>query len=811
MSRPVSLSSLWLLCIGSATLLAQPYQLQPRPLELQFVAAANGAPPIPQVLEVVSTVGSPVRFSLLIDGGAPGVPAPGWLRVPVRQAVTPARLLLEADPAGLPAGEAPPARIVPTNLAGLAIGPAVTVRLRVEQQPRQLRFAPYLLEFFGRISGPQTLEQAAYVWNAGSGSVEIRSVETESETGWLRAAVASCSGWECRLHVTATTRDLEPGAYRGTVHVVTAEESLEIPVSLFLASDQPTVEAGPEGLDFVFGEGQSATETRQVWITNLGPAPIDWRAEAVSSQGDRPPWLAMNPQNGSLEPNQTASLAIQVDPSQLRSPVESAVVKIASPFEPSVVRYVTVTARKLATVEVPALRFWPTGVLFTTRAGDVDALQQQVHLYSPLAQPGRFYAGAWSQGPTAAGWLSATPGTGTISGGTPAIVTISAGAAGFPTGIFRGAVDFTVDASPLVSLPGLLVVYPEGPCVPQEMAVVLESVPGNFTAWTGFAVPLVARAVSNCGQPVENATILVSPDNGDPSVALQHIGEGRYVGTWVPFQLPEGTNNSAVALHLRTWAPGMAASSQLILGTLRRGDSLAVAPHAIVHNSWPRLGGPLAPGTPVQIYGAGFAATDHVAQLEDGRRLPTELARVRVWFGRELAPLYFVGPHQVTAQVPVELEPLQRHQVLLQVGDRFTVPQRVALNRVAPGVVAFPDGMIIAHKWTPERYLLLGYEAQASPGDYLILYLTGLGETEPFVGSGLVPPRQPPWAVPRILPVVVLADKEIDQLGFVGQSPCCVGLFQINLQLPGNLAPGNYTLRVRQGLRYSNAVTLPVR
>ena len=73
-------------------------------------------------------------------------------------------------------------------------------------------------------------------------------------------------------------------------------------------------------------------------------------------------------------------------------------------------------------------------------------------------------------------------------------------------------------------------------------------------------------------------------------------------------------------------------------------------------------------------------------------------------------------------------------------------------------------------------------------GDTLVIYLTGLGQVSPAVGNGLPAPGNP-LATALTAPDVTLGNVGLPVL-FAGLAPGEVGVYQINVQVPGNAPQG---------------------
>jgi uncharacterized protein (TIGR03437 family) len=91
----------------------------------------------------------------------------------------------------------------------------------------------------------------------------------------------------------------------------------------------------------------------------------------------------------------------------------------------------------------------------------------------------------------------------------------------------------------------------------------------------------------------------------------------------------------------------------------------------------------------------------------------------------------------------------------------------------------------------------------------IIMYLAGLGATNPSVPSGMAAPSTPPLAEVT-LPVTVTVDGQNAVVDYAGLTPGSVGLYQIDFQVPPNAQAGNLNVVVSQNGLVSNTSTLPV-
>jgi uncharacterized protein (TIGR03437 family) len=178
-----------------------------------------------------------------------------------------------------------------------------------------------------------------------------------------------------------------------------------------------------------------------------------------------------------------------------------------------------------------------------------------------------------------------------------------------------------------------------------------------------------------------------------------------------------------------------------------------------------------------------------------------------VLIGGIAAPLYYVSPGQINAQIPFELISGNQYQVQVVSNGTLSTPDSIQVVSVSPGIAAFPTGLAIAQRY-PD-YSLVTEASPARPGDHIVLYLAGLGTTGVPVGSGVASPSSP--LVGQVLTTALTLNGQLSPVEFSGLTPGAVGLYQINFQVPAGTPDGDLTLVVSQGGVTSNVVTLPVR
>ncbi|HZO54264.1 MAG TPA: IPT/TIG domain-containing protein [Bryobacteraceae bacterium] len=184
---------------------------------------------------------------------------------------------------------------------------------------------------------------------------------------------------------------------------------------------------------------------------------------------------------------------------------------------------------------------------------------------------------------------------------------------------------------------------------------------------------------------------------------------------------------------------------------------------------------------------------------------PTKLGETQVFVNNQPVPLYYVSYNQVNFLIPYETSP---GEVTVRV-ERNGQPSANTTVRVAnrkPRFLQFFDSGNEAYYAlaqnasrnnsfpVPARYGIPNSEP-ARPGDTLVIYALGLGETNPPVPGGAAAPSSPlaeatgNWRVVFGTGVFVSGITVIPS--YVGLVPGYVGLYQINVQVPADSPKGD--------------------
>lgn len=214
---------------------------------------------------------------------------------------------------------------------------------------------------------------------------------------------------------------------------------------------------------------------------------------------------------------------------------------------------------------------------------------------------------------------------------------------------------------------------------------------------------------------------------------------------------------------------------------------------------------PAAPGGLITVYGSNLSPTN---QATSQIPVPTALANSCITVNGQPIPLIFVSPTQVNAQMPFQAVGAETVVVHTPGGtsDNFNLivqpnSPAVFLSGVAGPVTNLPTIIRLANN------LLVTDSNPVHPGDSLVIYLTGLGQTNPAGTTGFPAPGSP-LASALTATAVTLGGMNLP-LTYAGLAPGEVGVYQINLNVPGGVPTGiAMPLTITQG---NGTVTVSVR
>ena len=223
------------------------------------------------------------------------------------------------------------------------------------------------------------------------------------------------------------------------------------------------------------------------------------------------------------------------------------------------------------------------------------------------------------------------------------------------------------------------------------------------------------------------------------------------------------------------------------------GTGVFVNPQGIFNGaSFAPPGAPLAPGTLVTIFGTGLATQTAVAQAFP---FPTSLGGVQLVINGRAAPVYAVSPGQISGLIPFSASgPTATLQVLANAQPSNTVEIPIAAS--SPGFFTVPRNGIGEGAILDTNFQLISASNPARRGNFVQLFLTGLGVTAPPVADGAAAPTNP-LSVTNAPLRIFIGGVEATNVTYKGLAPGLAGLYQINVQIPQNAPVGLMPLAIQ--------------
>jgi len=212
-----------------------------------------------------------------------------------------------------------------------------------------------------------------------------------------------------------------------------------------------------------------------------------------------------------------------------------------------------------------------------------------------------------------------------------------------------------------------------------------------------------------------------------------------------------------------------------------------------VTNAASNLTGAIAPGEVVVLYGSGLGP-DSLAtyQLANGD-VPTSVGGTSVYFNGTAGPVLYASSTQVAAIVPFELTGTSA-QVYVSYQGLTSAPLSVSVAPVAPALFTANDSGTGQAAAVNQNGTYNNAANPASSGQYVSLYATGFGQTDPPGLDGAFTEAPPAGVLPLpvLQPITVTIGGKPASINYAGGAPGIVqGVMQVNAQIPSGLPVGN--------------------
>lgn len=691
----------------------------------------------------------------------------------------------------------------------------ITVSLTVSTVSPELSALTDLLSFNTAAANPEETTQTVGVQNAGGGTLSFTSVTCGATWCVPGAAPGALGGGAtANISVQGNPAGLSAGFYFTELTIVSSAGTAQVPVTLLIQSN-PSLVLSPSGNQMTVPAGGVVANPDTTFLVNITGAAsantsVAWTASLLPGAS----WLNLSTTSGSSTNALPGTVSYSVSRSAvsaLSAGIYYATIRVTSsgvvnsPQDFQVV--LDVEAANAPQVPNPT----PAGLVFVTLNGAAPPAQNDL-VYASSATAVPYQASATTS--DGANWLSVSPATGTTSAQEPAPTSISVNPTGLAAGIYHGTVSYSLAAAAVPAVNVTFIVKGPEPlarpgqpiqqitvpsCTPTKIVPTQTALVNDFAAPAAWPTPLQVQLNDDCGNAVVNGQVVSTFSNGDPPLILvpQDATSGLYSATWTPHG-----SSSQVTVLASASATGLASATELISGEVVPNQVPAINPGGTVHAFTPQTGQPLAPGTWMAIYGSDLADE---TLINNAAVFPPTLAGTQVIIGGEQAPLYFVSTGQINALIPYDLPVGQTYEVIVSNNGALSAPASFTASAITPGVAAYASGYAEAEDAITGN--LITATSPATPGEYIAIYLLGMGPTSTLVASGQ---PSPPNELTTTQPTLTLNGENITPILYSGLTPTAVGLYQIDFQIPADAPNGALPLIVTEGGVQAPSVILPV-
>lgn len=744
------------------------------PYALQFSGVTGGDVPRTQQI-LLKTSGNSAEFTASVSSTWLSVAPPSGTITPAR----PATLTVYADPLKLPAG---------THSGSILIsggGGAVTVPVTFTVGGAGgeigagggLTASPASVIVSAPPSPASPVQE--HVVLSSEGSLPFTAFPATTTGGdWLSVTQARGTA-PTTLHIQA--RCPQRRSLSGSVVVSTARGVLLIPVT---CSDGTTagpgsVHVSPTLLEFSESERYTVPWVRSLHVTSVTGQPVAFMAKTNSGATG----VSLSRTSGTTP----ATIDVTVNPSELPNDFYGSTITIET--SDGLPQYVRFTA--------PGdWQYWawgPGSMEFTAAAGGIAPAQTLMSMDNNLKP---FVFSVWTSVSSESSWLSATP----SSSVSPGPVRVTASAAGLSPGTYRGKIrilrdnrEHQIPVTFTVTRTANATVAPES--LAFETVAGAASVPAK-TLDVGISfgtVQFTAEAATSSG----GRWLQVTPASG--------MTPGKVTVTVNPAGLAAGTYSGTVTVDVA----GATNSPRKVTVTLTVEPGSPVV--TMVLNAAAGAAGFLSAGTIGSIYGRDLGPEAALfPQVTAGGLAPGPVGQVRVLVDDIPAVILYAQARQVNFVVPWPLAGRATARVEVETGGRRSAPVQIQLYDASPGIFSVDGSGLGQGAILNQDGSLNGTGNPAEGESVVMLYATGMGQTEPESADGAIPIETLPKPV---LPVSVLIGSTEAEVLYAGAAPYLIsGAMQVNARIPRNLIPGSYLLTLRIG-RFSSprGITIAVK
>jgi uncharacterized protein (TIGR03437 family) len=317
------------------------------------------------------------------------------------------------------------------------------------------------------------------------------------------------------------------------------------------------------------------------------------------------------------------------------------------------------------------------------------------------------------------------------------------------------------------------------------------------------------------------SSLVFLPVSGASATAV--VGQQSTSGAAINWNTPDGLP-TAEGLSVPL---GLYIDRQDTLYVADNGNNRVVQflkPANVVNAASFQVGVPVGQGSIATMFSSAIATNTSVVS---GTTWPTTFGNRQIFINDTLlVPMYSLTPQQVSFQVPSN-SPVGSDRIAMRTADtgELIAGGSALISAAAPGIFTITQngsgqGAIINQDGTVNAA-----SNPAAKGSVVSIYGTGQGPTSPVVQDGTVAPGLPGAAFTVAVPTsdgvacvtnqpsmcVGLGGNTFGAVQYSGLAPGFIGLWQVNVQIPSNVATGNVQLRIIVNGTPSNTVTVAVR
>ncbi len=224
--------------------------------------------------------------------------------------------------------------------------------------------------------------------------------------------------------------------------------------------------------------------------------------------------------------------------------------------------------------------------------------------------------------------------------------------------------------------------------------------------------------------------------------------------------------------------------------------------------------GSVSPGEILTVFGLGFGPGSGLGLVVENGHVTNRLGGVQVFFDGEPATILYVSGNQINVVAPYSLAGKSTTTMQVSWAGAFTKTVELTVVEANPALLTLQQtgsGQAAVLNWEEDTqmYTVNGPDNPARPGQIVVFYAVGAGQTTPAGEDGLVIDAN---SLPRPnLPVGITIGGLDAEILYAGAAPGFVaGVLQVNARVPQNLtASGDVETALEVGqLMSASGVTI---